>query len=355
MPPPSPYGTQQQYLTQPQQMPVQYATPQSTPQYHPAASYSSGRKKALFVGINYKGTQNALGGCINDANNLRRFLIQRYGYPADNTLVLTDDSPDYSRQPTYQNILNAISWLMHDARPGDSLFFSYSGHGSQTADLDGSRAWGEKDDTICPVDFRTAGQITSTQLHHALVWPLPPDARLTVFMDCCHSGTMLELPFTYRPDANGKMDAVELVKRGMTLALEANNLINGRYGLNSMEAAKGLFSEAKTFVAQLSGKSDVGADGYKVENFNNPQYGGPKHVYLISGCMDEQTSADTAINGMASGALTYAVLHTLQEAPQISFEQLLSSLRMWMRQGNYSQVPQLSCGVKVDPASLFYL
>ncbi len=33
------------------------------------------RKKALIIGINYAGTENALNGCINDAMNVRDFLV----------------------------------------------------------------------------------------------------------------------------------------------------------------------------------------------------------------------------------------------------------------------------------------
>jgi hypothetical protein len=40
-------------------------------------------------------------------------------------------------QPTRRNILNALGWLVSDAQPGDSLFFHYSGHGSQVRDYNG--------------------------------------------------------------------------------------------------------------------------------------------------------------------------------------------------------------------------
>lgn len=53
-------------------------------------SNCSGRRKALLVGINYIGTKNQLKGCINDANNIRRFLMRMIvccfsimGYVAD--------------------------------------------------------------------------------------------------------------------------------------------------------------------------------------------------------------------------------------------------------------------------------
>ena len=38
------------------------------------------RKKALIIGINYFGSKHQLNGCINDAMNIRNFLIQDRGF-----------------------------------------------------------------------------------------------------------------------------------------------------------------------------------------------------------------------------------------------------------------------------------
>ena len=42
--------------------------------------------------------------------------------------LLMDDG--VSEAPTRKNILNAVDWLVEGAQSGDSLFFHYSGHGS---------------------------------------------------------------------------------------------------------------------------------------------------------------------------------------------------------------------------------
>ncbi len=58
------------------------ATPQMGPQYGQRAqqqyqySQCTGRKKALCVGINYEGTSGELRGCINDAKNVKQFLMR---------------------------------------------------------------------------------------------------------------------------------------------------------------------------------------------------------------------------------------------------------------------------------------
>ena len=107
-------------------------TPQSfgggAPQNY-AFQYSncSGRRKALLIGINYFGQRGQLRGCINDVKNMSAFLNENFGYQRDDMVILTDDQQNPMSQPTKQNILRAMHWLVKDARPNDSLFFHYSG------------------------------------------------------------------------------------------------------------------------------------------------------------------------------------------------------------------------------------
>jgi metacaspase-1 len=73
-------------------------------------------------------------------------------------VILTDDQTNPSARPTRENIIRAMKWLVTGARPNDSLFFHFSGHGGQTEDLDGDEDDG-LDETIYPVDFKKAGMI----------------------------------------------------------------------------------------------------------------------------------------------------------------------------------------------------
>ncbi|KAJ3266764.1 Ca(2+)-dependent cysteine protease, partial [Borealophlyctis nickersoniae] len=121
-------------------------------------SNCTGTKKALLIGINYSSHESGkLNGCINDVTNIKKFLTEKYNFPEENMVVLTDDrEPDL--QPTAQNILMAMQWLVKDAQPDDSLFFHFSGHGGHLQDQDGDEDDGW-DETICPVDYQTEGQI----------------------------------------------------------------------------------------------------------------------------------------------------------------------------------------------------
>lgn len=90
-------------------------------------SACTGRRKALLIGINYFGQKGELRGCINDARNMASYLSQNFGYQKDDMVILTDDQQAAMSQPTKNNILRAMNWLVKDAQPNDSLFFHYSG------------------------------------------------------------------------------------------------------------------------------------------------------------------------------------------------------------------------------------
>ena len=53
------------------------------------------------------------------------------------------------------------------------------------------------DETIVPLDFGTAGMITDDLIHEIMVQPLPTGVCLTAISDCCHSGSILDLPFSF--------------------------------------------------------------------------------------------------------------------------------------------------------------
>jgi hypothetical protein len=88
---------------------------------------STGARKALLIGINYFGQRGQLRGCINDVKNMAFYLSENLGYLRENMVILTDDQQNPMSQPTKQNMLRAMHWLVKDAQPNDSLFFHYSG------------------------------------------------------------------------------------------------------------------------------------------------------------------------------------------------------------------------------------
>jgi hypothetical protein len=84
------------------------------------------------------------------------------------------------------------------------------------------------------------------------------------------------------------------------------------------------------------------------DNTNESETAGD--VFMISGCTDQQTSADTVapINGrmMASGALTFAFLTMIKETAIMG--DLVTKMGTFLKDNGYSQRPLLSSGKKVD-------
>ncbi|KAK7740463.1 hypothetical protein SLS53_005305 [Cytospora paraplurivora] len=284
------------------------------------------RKKALIIGINYFGSENELKGCINDATNIRDFLVNDRGFSdRSQDMVVMTDAPENEGTPFWpsgENILAAFRWLT-----------SYNEAGDSVKDTDDGRPTGF-DDTICPVDFQENGQITSETLHRTIVSPMNPEVRLTILFDCCHSGSACELPFVFRPDAEGNINLMDQIKKGVELVREANHLLKGGWSRDKVSDAKMLLGGATDFFNGLhhARNAAVDAEGLAAESFQEHWEKEGKDVWMFSGCRDDQTSADATISGSATGAMSWAFLGTMRQTPDQS----------------YREVPQLSCGGHYD-------
>ncbi|VAH08787.1 unnamed protein product [Triticum turgidum subsp. durum] len=146
-----------------------------------------GRKRAVLVGINYPGTEGELKGCLNDVARMRRCLVDRFGFDGADIRVLADADPA-TPPPTGANIRLELERLVGGARPGDSLFFHYSGHGLQLP-----AETGEDDDTgydecIVPCDTNLIKDQDFTEL----VRKVPDGCLFTMVSDSCHSGGLID-------------------------------------------------------------------------------------------------------------------------------------------------------------------
>jgi hypothetical protein len=69
------------------------------------------RRKALLIGINYFGTKHQLNGCINDAMNIRDYLVRDRGFsPQHHDMVMMTDAPESKGtpfEPTGANMMAA--------------------------------------------------------------------------------------------------------------------------------------------------------------------------------------------------------------------------------------------------------
>ena len=140
-----------------------------------------GSKNAVLIGLNYTGTASALKGCINDALRMKETLEKKYNYI--NTKIYTDKDLTLEN-----NILQVLEQLVTSGV--DTLFFQYSGHGTQVRDDNGDEEDG-KDEALYSVN----NTIIRDDDILVQVKKVRKGVLLVLVFDACHSGTMVDLPY----------------------------------------------------------------------------------------------------------------------------------------------------------------
>ena len=190
-----------------------------------ANTFASGKKYAIFVGINdYPGTENDLTGAVNDAKNFKDLLTTKFGFPVANTTTLLDSAA------TRENIISHITAYGALVGSGDILVFQYSGHGTLIPDIysdvldettkvsvdiprqDGTRYQlppDYYDSAIVPVDSEDKSSdrpwqnlILDDELYDMFSKITAKGATVVFISDSCHSGTVgkaQQMKFRYMP------------------------------------------------------------------------------------------------------------------------------------------------------------
>lgn len=224
-------------------------------------------KKALLIGINYRGTENQLEGCIQDATNMKQFLLDHCDFKESEVVLLTDDT---ALKPTKAEIQNQLSQLVSGTQTGDLLILHYSGHGAQIRDQSKDETDG-MDEVIVPLDYSSKGMLSDDWIQENILSQISKGVIMYSFMDCCHSGTVLDLKHNYK--------SVCTLKKG---SLQINQPFvytdwNDRF-LYSREASRDIIG----------------------------------NVFMFSGALDKEYAADAYIANKAQGAFTYCLLEALK-------------------------------------------
>ena len=143
------------------------------------------RGMSLHIAVNepdpgyYGPNLKPLKACHNDASEMAE-LARQAGIKDLRTLLDAD--------ATIGNVLQSLEKYAHDANPGDLVFVTYSGHGSQipVADTGSTDEDDGLDETWCLYDT----QLIDTELYQSL-GKFKKDVRVIVLLDCCHSGTAI--------------------------------------------------------------------------------------------------------------------------------------------------------------------
>jgi len=189
------------------------------------------------------------------------------------------------KKPTKANILGELKNLLTSANSGDKLFLSFSGHGFKIKDTSGDEK-DKFDEVFVSLDL---DYISDDEIKIFINNNLKKNVTLFALFDCCHSGTILDLRYQYFDSENSD---------------------------NSSE---------NTNVSETVG-----------------------NIIMISGCMDNQTSEEVFFNKKNQGAMTWAFLDTINKTPNLTWKDLITTMRSSLKSSNYQQIPQLSSGKKLD-------
>ncbi|MBL8693545.1 MAG: caspase family protein [Planctomycetes bacterium] len=255
---------------------------------------TAGTKRALCVGINdYPGTSSDLAGCVNDAKDWKAALEAR-GYGVSTLL----DS-----QATKSNMVTALKSLIDGAQSGDSVVFTFSGHGSWIPDASGDEP-DDRDEMLCPHDIGSGGMLLDDEL--ATIFGRKRDGvRLYFISDSCHSGTVAKFAPSILPP-----EILKLQPRPRFLPPHA-------------------FLKEKS----LRDAAD------RVAMF----FGAKKQKYpalLAAGCRDIEYSYDAHFGSRPNGAFSYFALKALKGNPT-SPRVWMNAIRESLPTATYPQTPSL--------------
>ncbi|KAJ3153011.1 Ca(2+)-dependent cysteine protease [Irineochytrium annulatum] len=325
------------------------AGPVASPSTEDSHTTPTVKRKALLIGINYFDSDHPLKGPRNDIRNVHTWLTYNYPFHPSDILVLSDDQRDRNKQPTRDNILRGMRWLVKDAAPGDRFFFHFSGHGGAVLDEDGDEVDG-MDETILPVDYRDKGEILDDDIYKIMVSPLPAGSRLTAIFDCCHSGSVMDLQYSYKVDDGGllvqqnddKAPILHHVARGFREALA---------GHRSTAKAE-MHTAYKFFKLKERRQPELG----EAESTNKEALERRKteaDVIQFSACNDMQTAADVEgdDNAPATGIMSWALLTSLKDNQHPTLLELFKKAGEHVRKQYSKQSVTLSTGRPMDIAN----
>jgi metacaspase-1 len=310
-------------------------------------------KKCLLIGINYTGTRFQLNGCINDSNNIRRFMTSN-GYFEDSHMIMMNDTQSGSLYPTKVNIMKKLNDLLnlalYNKNKNMQYFIGYSGHGSNLVDKDGDEDDGY-DECLCPIDCDTEGFITDDYIRTEFIEKLPKNVTIISLIDACHSGTILDLKYNYAIDRKNSYNAIGIYKNVqctfiMISGCKDNQTSADAYLSTNDFKPKQIESNEKEII-EPEEKTETSGVLCDCENClkNKSQSGGKKSLINISPLFPSKYEY--------TGAMTASFLASFQN--NITYTDLVTNMRSWLSKKSFKQLPQLSSSNVIDTKSNFLL
>lgn len=123
-------------------------------------------------------------------------------------IILLDDE-NYA-PPTFSNIVDAFKILSEESQPGDAVFVQFSGHGGRVLDAAIDSEAESYDEIIVPSDYEQTGLIRDTLIFKTLLAPMRYGVTLTILIDCCDTGMLVELPYAWNAKSDKRSNAAKV-------------------------------------------------------------------------------------------------------------------------------------------------
>jgi hypothetical protein len=227
-------------------------------------------------------------------------LINNYNFKSDDIIFMRDDIYD-SKNPLYSgydNIIKNLNKVIEKCilNKVELLYIHYSGHGSFLRDISKDEIDGN-DEFIVPADFDTnKKRITDDELFDYLK-TIPSYTKCFTVFDCCNSGTILDLPYSY-------------------------------------------YYQNKQFIEKLENqKTDL----------NNKS-----NIICLSACRDNEYALDISKNDVANGAMSIALYSVLNSKKWLcDLNTLINDIHQYLLINKFNGMrPVLSCNKQINPSNI---
>ncbi len=238
-----------------------------------------------------------LNGAVNDAVAMRELLVGKYSVKTENVKFLTDADANAA------GFLDAVRWLIKNAKAGDNIVFSYSGHGSQIPDK--TQPSGKASVIVLSDNKLVTGNFfkeVSASMKKAGI-------NATFVFDSCFAGAMNRDP---------KMADYIQVK---TKSLKSDDIYMKKAKLIAKTDLSGILQSAKALPAKQDLKGEI--------------------AFLFAS-KDDETSSDLTFKDQTKpprGLFTLLITSILGNLPKAPLNELVDAIKAAVKENGFKQTP----------------
>ncbi|MBK7098642.1 MAG: caspase family protein [Sphingobacteriales bacterium] len=309
------------------------------------------KKYALLVGINKYYDRpgvlhrSLLRGCVNDALAIKGMLINRFGFNANDIIVLTDE------KASRKNVENSFSTILQKVKAEDAFVFYFSGHGVWMDNVGQSES-----DQKLKMGMNQA--IVLSDLYSDNLGCLLRDINIkryfnkfvdkkvisTSIFDCCFSGHL----------AQGFSLSMHNPYQSLTPSFSQKSIyfdeILYSFEQNNDSASKINNPVWDSLFSKILSDSSLETKAFNLKSkliVNDPAFvvrpsERPSSMFLSVSATDEYQKGEEMkdANGDYHGVFTKALLQTMDESTSnVSFKNIFYKLQKLIKNNGFSQTP----------------